>query len=104
MTFAGEEHALSMISMKILASGSDNARIFVRSSFDDKSDPSISANSADLGSRGGRKCNPGRTLFENPGSQVLDNGYPTESTSFDLSLVWGFVWAISNSLGPWWRG
>ena len=55
-----------MISMKSLASGSDNARILVRSSFDDRNDPNISENSGDLGSSGGRKCNPGGTLFENP--------------------------------------
>jgi len=58
-----------MISMKILASGSDNARIFMRSSFDDKNDQNNSANSTDLGSSGGRKFNPGDTLFENTSSQ-----------------------------------
>ena len=57
-----------MISMKILASGSDNAKMYVRSSFDDKNDPNISANSGDLGSSGGRKCNPGGTSFENTGA------------------------------------
>ena len=53
--------------MKILASGSDSARILVRSSFDDKHDRNSSANSSDLESSDGSKCNPGDTLLEKSG-------------------------------------
>ena len=60
-----EEHTLSMISMKSLASCSDNARIFAHSFFDDKHDRNDSANSSDLGSSDGRKRNVGDALFEN---------------------------------------
>lgn len=49
-----EERTLSIISMKSLASSSDSAKMFVRSSFDDKNDRNNSRNSSDLGSRGGR--------------------------------------------------
>ena len=65
-----------MISMKSLASGSDNARIFVRSSFDNKNDRNISANSGDFGSSGGSKCKPEGTSFENSGPrkcQTMDS-------------------------------
>jgi len=71
-----EEGTLSMISMKSLASGSGNARIFVRSSFDNKNERNIPVNSADLGSSGGSKCNPEGILFENSGPhecQTMDN-------------------------------
>jgi len=56
-----------MISMKILISGSDNARIFAHPSFDDKSDRNDSTNSTDLGSSDERECNLGDTLVENTG-------------------------------------
>lgn len=63
-----EEHTLSAISIKSLASSSDNARIFIRSSTDDRTDRNDLANSSDPGSSCGRKCSPDDTLFENSGS------------------------------------
>lgn len=56
--------------MKSFASTSDNARIVVRSSLDDKNDRNNFINLSDLGSGGRRQCNPGGTLFEKekPGS------------------------------------
>ena len=57
-----------MISTKSLASCSDNARIFMRSSLDDKHDRNNSANSSDLESSDGRECNTGDALLENTGS------------------------------------
>lgn len=57
-----------MISIKSLASCSDNARIFLRSSLDNNNDRNNSTNSSDPGLSDGRKCSPGGTLFENSGA------------------------------------
>jgi len=55
-----------MISMKILVSGSDNARIFAHPSFDDN-DRNNSTNSTDPGSSHERECNLGDAFVENTG-------------------------------------
>lgn len=100
-----ERCTLSMISMKILASPSDNSSIVLRLSFDDRNDRTSFANSSDSGFSDRRSCSSGGTSFENPVQRGQSGeGRATESARSYLLSVRCFVRSNSSRPCSWLRG